>query len=92
MSGRKRSVERPQVRPSHEALGQAVADLRAERHLTQVALARRANLDASYLNRIERGKCNPTWTMLWRLSQALDLTLSAFLQRVEQLDSEVSGQ
>jgi transcriptional regulator with XRE-family HTH domain len=78
-------VSRP-VAPTTEALGAAVAQLRARRGLRQRDLADASGLDTSYLSGIERGHRNPTWAMLVRICTALELPLSELVRIAEDLD------
>lgn len=50
-------------------------DLRAQRHLSQSELTRRADVDHSSVSRIESGSRAPSLDMVNRLSTALDLTI-----------------
>lgn len=59
---------------SHVALGRAVKGLREERGLTQAVLAERAGIDASYQSGLERGRRNPSWTVVVALAEALGVT------------------
>lgn len=64
-----------------EALGSAVRQLRAEHHLTQEALAQRAQVHAHYVSDIERGKRNVAIVNLTYLADAFDLNASELLSR-----------
>lgn len=59
------------------ALARAVAERlvthRAERKLTQTALARRLRMKQPAVARLESGKHTPTTDMLWRLASRLDV-------------------
>jgi len=72
------------AKPSHKALGQAVAQSRQQAGLTQAQLAEKAGLHATYLSGVENGSRNPTWTVLSQLSQALGLKLSELVKRAEE--------
>src|SRR4051812_39903824 len=74
--------------PTTEALGAAVAQLRARRGMRQKDLAAASSLDTSYLSGIERGHRNPTWAMLGRICVALELPLSALVRMAEDLERE----
>lgn len=52
-------------------VGQTIRRLREARHLSQVALAKRANVGRVTLVRIEQGTQDPTVTTLERLAKAL---------------------
>lgn len=73
--------------PSHAGdevlvcLGDAIRGLRAERGLSQEALAVDADLDRSYVGGIERGEHNLTVMNLKKIAAALGVNLSALFQR-----------
>lgn len=71
------------AKPSHKALGRAVAAARDERGLTQAALAKKAKLHPTYLSGVENGQRNPTWTALSQIAQGLGLKLSELVKRAE---------
>jgi transcriptional regulator with XRE-family HTH domain len=63
-------------RPSpSRALGNAVRELRARRHISQEELGFRADLHRNYVGAIERGELNPTFRTLLRVSRGLDVSL-----------------
>ena len=51
--------------------GRNVARLRAERGLTQEQLAERAEIDRSYVQRVERGTSSPTVDAALRIKRSL---------------------
>lgn len=52
--------------------------IRTERGVSQEALAVDAEIDRTYVSRLERGMENPTVSVLSRLSTALDCDITAF--------------
>ncbi len=52
--------------------------LRVKRNLSQEALAADANIDRTYVSRLERGLENPTVALLEQLSDALGATIVEF--------------
>ena len=54
-----------------ERVGLNLQKLRRERGLSQEELADRANIHQTYLSGVERGKRNPTVTVLQRIAEAL---------------------
>ena len=56
--------------------GARVRDLRAERGLSQEALALAAGMSTPYLSDVERGKRSPGLDMIVALAVALELNLS----------------
>lgn len=63
------------------SLGDAIRGLRAEKGLSQEALAIDAELDRSYVGGIERGEHNLTVMNLKKISAVLGINLSALFQR-----------
>ncbi|OYW45916.1 MAG: transcriptional regulator [Sphingomonadales bacterium 32-68-7] len=58
-------------------VGQNVRRLRVERKLTQEQLAHDAEIDLTYLGGIERGRRNPSLSVLGRIAKALNVHPSA---------------
>lgn len=79
-------VPRPKkpVKPSHKALGKAVAKIREERGQTQAEVARETGLHVTYISGIENGSRNPTWAVLTQLSRALGMPISELARRAEK--------
>ena len=70
MTGRGRSVKMPtreSVLRSGADLGRTIAEARVERGMTQAELARRSQMDRTYLTRLERGQT------VQQVNRALDL-------------------
>ena len=63
-------------------LGAALQRTRKMRQLTLEQLAERSGVSKSMLSQIERGKANPTFAILWNLTQALGVELSALVDQV----------
>lgn len=57
----------------NEIVAVNVRRLRVERKLTQEQLAHDAEIDLTYLGGIERGRRNPSVSVLGRLAAALDV-------------------
>jgi len=57
------------------ALGAALRELRERRTMTQAEVARRADVEPTWLSRIESGSANPSWGTVRRICKALDTTL-----------------
>jgi len=53
--------------------------LRSKRGLSLQRLAQQAGVSRAMLSQIELGRSTPTISLLWKISQALDVTFSAFL-------------
>ncbi len=70
--------------PEHARLGRAVRELRARRGLSQEELGNRAGLHRNYVGAIERGEINPTFRVLLKLEQGLQLPLSEIIELWER--------
>lgn len=57
----------------NKIVGANVRRLRVERKLTQEQLAHDAEIDLTYMGGIERGRRNPSVSVLGRLAAALDV-------------------
>ena len=69
----------------HVAYGRALRQLRAERSLSQEALAHLADLDRTYVSGIERGERNPSLESIFKLTDALEVRLSEVATLAEEL-------
>jgi transcriptional regulator with XRE-family HTH domain len=69
------------------ALGEAIRTLRAKAQLSQEALARNAELEASTLAAVEAGQEEPTWGDLRRIARGLETPLKQLLELAESLES-----
>ncbi len=56
-------------------IGKKIKELRQAKNLTQQALADECDMEKPNLSRIENGNTNPTVRSLWRISNALGVTL-----------------
>lgn len=63
-------------------VGQNVRRLRVERKLTQEQLAHDAEIDLTYLGGIERGRRNPSVSVLGRLAASLGVQPGALFEEV----------
>ena len=64
-----------------ERVGLNLQRLRREKGLSQEELADRANIHQTYLSGVERGKRNPTITVLQRIAEALGAGIEDVVQR-----------
>jgi transcriptional regulator with XRE-family HTH domain len=60
-----------------------ISRLRSEKGLTQEILSSFAQIDRSYLQRLESGAANPTLEVLFRLKKALKCSWSDLMQGME---------
>jgi len=56
-------------------IGQKIKDMRQVMGISQETLALKANIDRTYLPRIEHGKCNISIGILEKLAKALNVKL-----------------
>ena len=67
----------------HEAFGKVLRALRAERGLSQEALALEAGIQRNYVSLIERGINQPTITIIFKLAASLEMQPSQLIELVE---------
>jgi len=67
-------------------LGKRIKTLRLENGLSQVDLVARmqGNIDTTNISRIEAGRTNPTVYSLYRLSEALEVSMSELVDLIEE--------
>lgn len=71
--------------PTAPQVGNAIRELRRNRHLTLEDLAGVAKLHTTHLSAIERGKKNPGWEMIRSLADAFGIETSALVKLAETL-------
>ena len=61
-----------------ELLGKRIKELRLERGMSQVDLVAKmqGNIDTTNISRIEAGRTNPPFYSLYRLNEALEISMS----------------
>ena len=64
-----------------ERVGLNLQRLRRQKGLSQEELAHRANIHQAYLSGVERGKRNPTVTVLQRIAEALGADIEDLVSR-----------
>ena len=69
--------------PPRKIFGRNVARIRAELGFTQEQVCEGADIDRSYLQRIENGTSNPTIEVVARLKKALGCSWELLLQSIE---------
>jgi len=62
-------------------LGERIKKLRVEKGLSQVDLVARmqGDIDTTNISRIESGRTNPTFYNIYRLSEALEISISELM-------------
>jgi transcriptional regulator with XRE-family HTH domain len=63
-------------------IGKRIKEVRESKGISQIELVGRmeGNIDATNISRIESGRTNPTIITLYRISTALEISLSELLQ------------
>ena len=72
-----------------EEVGKRIKALRIEKGLSQEDLAYKSNLDRTYITYVENARKNVTIETLFKITQALDISLSEFFNMDELSDKEV---
>ncbi len=65
---------------THKRFIMRLRQLRADRGITQEALAKKAGLSRVYVARLETGKQDPTLTTLTKLAKALGVPVTELLE------------
>jgi transcriptional regulator with XRE-family HTH domain len=73
----------PPLSPVHAAFGQALRELRAERGVSQEAVALDAGLNRGYYSGVERGARNVSLANIVKIADALGVPASDVLARAE---------
>lgn len=60
-------------------IGARIRDLRTEKGITQQEFAAKLDLEKSNMSRLESGRINPRAATLYKVAQALDISLSELL-------------
>lgn len=68
-----------------KALAEILRTLRKERGMSQEKLAERADMHWTYSSMLERSRCKPTVSALFRLADALGINASEILRKAELL-------
>ncbi len=63
--------------------GRILRELRAERGLSQEELGFESNYHRTYISQLERGQKNPSLKAIFRLAEALGITPSEMIRRIE---------
>lgn len=75
------NLSRKRQHPALVALGRAIREVRSSKGISQEKLALLAEVDRSYVGRIERGDNNVALLTLARLADALGVTVARLLQK-----------
>ncbi|WAC25887.1 helix-turn-helix domain-containing protein [Ancylobacter sp. SL191] len=87
MSGRTRSLDRSGMEAGAQAitgqLGRTIQRLRKAYNLSLSELSEQSGVAKSIISQIERNETNPTLATVWRLSQALDMSIDRFMSATD---------
>lgn len=64
------------------AFGNRLKELRKERNLTQAQLAEKVDVSMNFIGMVERGERNTTIDKMFKLAQALEVTLAKFYEKI----------
>jgi len=73
----------PAISPVHAAFGDALRELRAERGMSQEAVALEAGLNRGYYSGVERGVRNVALANIVKIANALGVPASEIFARTE---------
>ena len=62
-----------------KALGTRIATIRKEKHITQIELSYRCDIEKTNMRRIEAGNTNPTILMLKKICGGLEIRLKELM-------------
>ena len=68
-----------------------VQEIRKERNITQVQLAKYAGISRKYLSNVENQLANPSVDVAFRISTALSVDILIYSAESEDLDTPVRG-
>ncbi len=77
------NLSRNRQDPVLVALGGAIKRIRLEKEISQERLALLAEVDRSYVGRVERGDNNAAILTLARLARALDISIAELMQEAQ---------
>lgn len=72
-------VDRKEKEVLQGKFGKRLAEVRANKGITQEKLSFETGVDRTYISYIERGERNPSLFMVWRLANALKVSASDLL-------------
>jgi transcriptional regulator with XRE-family HTH domain len=67
------------------AFGQVIRDIRQKAGMSQEALSLSCGRHRTYISLIERGRNSPSITTLWLIAEALEVSPSLVIRRVEKV-------
>lgn len=77
------NLSRNRQHPKLVKLGKAIRRIRLSKNISQEDLALRAEVDRSYVGRVERGDNNVAVLTLSKIALSLDISLAALMQEAK---------
>lgn len=68
-----------------EKVGETIRFFRKKKRMSQEVLSGLADIGRSHLSAMERGERKPTLETLYRICLALDIRMSEFMQKLEEV-------
>jgi len=68
------------MKDDSKKLGENLKKIRTEKGITQIEVARRLDVDRSFVSNIENGKNNPTLSTITSLAKVLNVSTSELLK------------
>jgi len=65
-------------------LGERISKIRKEKGITQVELGYRCDMEKPNMNRLEKGKTNPTVLTLRKISKELEIDLEELISKLSE--------
>ncbi len=62
-------------------IGKRISELRKERHMTQLDLSVKAQMEENAIQRLEAGRSSPTAKTLYRITRGLDIEMWEFFKK-----------
>ncbi len=79
------------MQPLRERLGRAIRELRLEAGMSQESFAHHIGVHRTYAGTLERGKTNPTLTILEKVAAGLGIAVSDLIRVAESLRPGPAG-
>lgn len=78
-------AENPEQKERRIAFGQAIAEFRKQYNVSQEKLALAAQIDRSYMGRIERGEQSVSIDKIWSIADVLGISPAKLFARAQKL-------
>lgn len=68
------------MKSNYKKIYTSFSEARKARNISQVELSKKSGIIQADISRIENGKANPTWEVLERLAEALEMKINISLE------------